>query len=117
MNSNKTAYFLASGSLVALIVLCVLWELYIAPLRAGGSLMALKALPLLLPLAGILRGKVYSYQWAVLLILFYFAEGVMRLFDSNLASQICAALQVIFSLVFFIFSIVFIRYSPKNVSK
>ena len=117
MNAQKRAYLLALGSLIALIILGVLWELFIAPLRLGGSLMALKVLPLLLPLPGILRGKVYSFQWATLLILFYFAEGVMRLFDQNLASQICAALQVIFSIVFFIYAIIFIRQTSKNMTK
>ena len=57
-----TSWFnrLASTSLVALLFLCLAWELWLAPLRAGGSMLALKALPLLLPLFGILRGKRYT---------------------------------------------------------
>jgi uncharacterized membrane protein len=50
----------AAGALAALIVLCLAWELWLAPLRPGGSLAALKALPLALPLGGILRGKRYT---------------------------------------------------------
>ena len=37
----------ASASLVALIVLCVAWEAWLAPLRPGGSWMILKVVPLL----------------------------------------------------------------------
>ena len=63
---------------IALIVLCLAWELWLAPLRPGGSLLALKALPLALPLSGILKGRRYTYQWSSMLILAYFAEGVTR---------------------------------------
>ena len=66
------------AALVALILLCLAWELWLAPLRPGGSLLALKALPLALPLGGILGGRRYTYQWSSMLILAYFAEGVMR---------------------------------------
>ena len=38
--------WLAVGSLLGLIVLSLVWELWAAPLRPGGSLLALKALPL-----------------------------------------------------------------------
>src|SRR3954469_17388546 len=73
----------AAVSLVALIALCLAWELWLAPLRPGGSLVALKALPLALPLAGIAGGKRYTYQWASLLILAYFAEGATRAWAEN----------------------------------
>ena len=75
---QKTLYLGACSSLLALIFLCLAWELWLAPLRPGGSWLALKALPLLLPLMGILHGRRYTYQWASMLILAYFAEGVMR---------------------------------------
>ena len=52
---------LASISLVGLIFLCIAWELWLAPLRPGGSMLVLKALPLLFPLFGILRGKRYTH--------------------------------------------------------
>ena len=68
----------ASVSLIALIILCLAWEFFIAPLRPGGSLLALKVLPLLLPLRGVLRGNLYTMQWAAMLILLYFMEGVVR---------------------------------------
>src|SRR5690606_6424300 len=67
-------------TLIALIVVCVLWEGVIAPLRPGGSWMMLKVLPLLLPLRGILRGNLYTYQWASMLSLIYVMEGAVRAF-------------------------------------
>lgn len=68
----------ASVSLIALIILCVVWELWLAPLRPGGSTMALKALPLLAPVFGILHGKRYTHQWLTLLSLLYVTEGLVR---------------------------------------
>lgn len=40
--------------------------------------MVLKALPLLMPLFGILHGKRYTHQWSTLLALLYVAEGLVR---------------------------------------
>ena len=91
----------ASGALVALIGLCLAWELWLAPLRPGGSLAALKALPLVLPLTGILRGRRYTYQWSSMLILAYFAEGVVRAWSERGLSQLLAASEIALSLAFF----------------
>ena len=91
----------ASAALVALIGLCLAWELWLAPLRPGGSLMALKALPLTLPLVGILGGRRYTYQWASLLILAYFAEGVTRAWAERGLSRSLALAEIALSLVFF----------------
>ena len=77
------------------------WELWLAPLRPGGSLAALKALPLSLPLAGIFSGKRYTYQWSSMLILAYFTEGVMRAWSEAGLSRSLALAEVALSLVFF----------------
>lgn len=91
----------AIACLVALIVLCVAWELWLAPLRPGGSLIALKALPLAFPLRGILDGRRYTYQWSSMLILAYFAEGVTRAWGERGASQLLAVAEIALSAAFF----------------
>ncbi len=102
---------LAAAALVALIVLALAWELWLAPLRPGGSLLALKALPLALPLGGILAGRRYTYQWSSMLILAYFAEGVTRAWaEAGLARQL-AALEVVLSLGFFAAAVSYARRS------
>ena len=100
---------LASGSLVLLIVLCIAWELVLAPLRPGGSWMVIKALPLFAPLAGTLRRNVYTMQWASMLVLMYFAEGVVRTWSERGMSQALAGLEIVFSTVFFFCAIFFLR--------
>lgn len=69
---------LATSSLFALIALCIVWELWLAPLRPGGSMLVLKSLPLLAPVFGLLRGQRYTHQWTSFLALAYFTEGVVR---------------------------------------
>ncbi len=100
---------LASGALVALIFLCLCWELWLAPLRAGGSSLAFKALPLLLPLFGVLRGKRYTYQWSSMLILAYFTEGVVRAWSERGAAQILALAEIMLSVAFFTTAIFYAR--------
>src|SRR6476661_7943864 len=68
----------AVGALLALIALGLAWELWLAPLRAGGSWWSLKVLPLALPLAGLLKNRLYTYRWVSLLVWPYFIEGVVR---------------------------------------
>jgi uncharacterized membrane protein len=100
---------LAASSLVALLLLCLAWELWLAPLRPGGSLLALKALPLALPLSGILRRKRYTYQWSSMLILAYFAEGVTRAWADKGLSQTLAFAEIALSLVFFVAAVSYAR--------
>ena len=99
----------AAAALLALIALCLAWELWLAPLRPGGSLIALKALPLALPLTGILEGKRYTYQWSSMLILAYFAEGVTRAWSDAGLSRTLAFLEVALSLAFFAAVVAFAR--------
>ena len=106
---TRVAHTIASTSLVALILLCVAWELWLAPLRTGGSALALKALPLLLPLFGVLRGKRYTYQWSSMLILAYFTEGVVRAWSERGAGQVLALAEIVLSLVFFTAAISYAR--------
>jgi len=105
----KAARIAAAGSLAALVLLCLAWELWLAPLRPGGSLMALKALPLALPLPGIVAGRRYTYQWAGMLILAYFAEGVVRAWGERGAGQALAATEILLSLVFFVAAVTYAR--------
>ena len=73
----------------ALIVLGFAWETVLAPLRPGGSLLALKVLPLVLVLPAFLRGRIRHYQLWSMLILVYLCEGVVRgMTDAGLSSTL-----------------------------
>ena len=109
----RTLNAIASASLIALIGLCLAWELWLAPQRAGGSWLVLKVLPLLVPLFGILRGKVYTYRWMTLFIVVYFVEGVVRAYsDKGLSAQL-AGIEIALTLVLFVSAILYVRHSRK----
>ena len=92
---------LASTSLIGLLFLCLAWELWLAPLRPGGSMLVLKALPLLLPLFGILRGKRYTHQWTSMLALAYVTEGLVRAVSDQGTSQALAVAEAILATLLF----------------
>lgn len=106
----------AGASLIALIFVCLAWEGRIAPLKPEGSLLILKALPLLLPLPGILHGKRYTYQWASMFILLYFTEGIVRAWSDKGASAQLAAIEMLLSLAFFTFAIFYARFTGLRAS-
>ncbi len=93
---------LAAGSLLGLIVLGLLWELWLAPIRPGGSLLALKVLPLCIPLAGILKNKLYTYRWVSLMVWLYFTEGVVRAWSDRPPSNWLAMIEVALCLSLFV---------------
>lgn len=110
----RSANLVASGSLIALIALCLAWELWLAPLRPGGSWLALKTLPLLLPLFGILRGKRYTHQWASLLIQAYLLEGVTRATSDSGLMQWLATLEVALAVSFFVAALTYARLTAPS---
>ena len=106
---------LAVASLLGLIVLGLAWELWLAPLRPGGSWLALKVLPLCLPLAGLLKNRMYTYRWLSLLLWLYFTEGVVRATSEPAPGAWLAALEVLLSLALFAACVMHIRLRLKAV--
>jgi uncharacterized membrane protein len=90
----------ASAILVALALLMVGWEGWIAPIRPGGSWLLLKALPPLLLLPKVWRGDVYTFKWAPLVMLLYFTEGVVRAWSEAGVSRLLASLEIGLSVAF-----------------
>lgn len=110
----KFLQYVASTGLIALIFLCLAWELWLAPIRPGGSSLAFKALPLLLPLMGILKGRRYTYQWAPMLVLAYFTEGVVRAWSDTGLSAALAGIEIALSTGFFFAAIYYAKLSAPS---
>ena len=106
-----------SASLIALIFLCLAWELWLAPLRPGGSMLALKAVPLLAPLFGVLRGKRYTHQWASMLVLLYMVEGIVRAMTETGAARFLGTLETLLALTFFACAIFYAKLSAKELRR
>jgi uncharacterized membrane protein len=105
---------LAGASLIALILLCLAWEGWLAPLKPGGSWLILKAVPLLLPLQGILHGRRYTYQWSAMFILLYFTEGVVRAWSDGAMSAALAMGEIALSLCFLVSAAIYARLTGGN---
>jgi uncharacterized membrane protein len=90
------------GSLLGLIVLGLAWELFLAPIRPGGSWLALKVLPLCIPLAGLLKNRMYTYRWVSLLVWLYFTEGAVRAYSDKAPGNYLAMIEVALCLSLFV---------------
>lgn len=91
--------------LFALTLLCLAWELWLAPLRPGGSMLVWKALPLAIALGYAKRGERRTFQWLPMLILFYFTEGVVRAWSETGMSRVLASIEIALSLWVYVGSI------------
>jgi uncharacterized membrane protein len=105
---QRIAWHVAVASWLALIALSLVWETWLAPLRPGGSWLALKALPLALALRGLLRGDPYTMQWALMLSLLYLLEGAVRVFEPAPVATL-ATIEIALALLFFVSAIVHLR--------
>lgn len=106
---------LAATSLIGLIALGLAWELWLAPLRPGGSWWALKVLPLCLPLAGILKNRMYTYRWVSLMVWLYFAEAAVRGWSDAWPSNALAMAQGLLCISLFTACGLHVRYRFKAV--
>lgn len=115
---RSSAWWLIAVAWTALVTLCIGWELWWAPLRPGGSWLAVKALPLLAAAPGLWRGRpfaggvggaqrgpggvLYTAQWLSLLVWFYLCEGVVRgLTDPGAVSRLLGWAETALSLLLF----------------
>lgn len=101
INFVRWSRWLAVTSLLGLILLCLSWELWLAPLRPGGTWMAIKALPLCLPLAGLLKNRMYTYRWVSLMVWLYFVEGATRAWSDRAPSSYLAIIELLLCLLLF----------------
>ncbi len=90
------------AALLALTALCLAWELWLAPLRPGGSWLALKALPLLLAVPGVLRYRMATYRTLALFVWLYFVEGVVRATSDRAPSAWYALAEAVLVVIVFV---------------
>ena len=110
-----------TGAVTSLVILCIwllAWEIVVAPLHPGGSLLALKALPLLLPLRGVIKRDLYTLQWSSMVILIYFVEGAVRSWSDRVElSRLMALGEVMLVCAYFVFALLYLRPYKKQAQK
>ena len=102
----------AVACVAALIALGLAWELWLAP--TGRGTLALKVLPLMLPLPGLLRNRMYTYRWLSLLVWLYFAEGVVRATSERGTGALLATLEIVLCLMLFAACAAHVRWRLRN---
>jgi len=110
----QSSRWIAVASLLTLIALGLAWELVLAPLRPGGSWLALKVVPLCIPIAGLLKNRMYTYRWVSLVIWLYFIEGVVRAWGDKAPGNWLALLEVLLCMVLFAACTLHIRLRQRD---
>lgn len=82
-----------------MVVLGVAWEAWLAPIRPGAWMLALKMLPLAISLPAIARGRRRAYQWWSMGILLYFTEAIVRATSDSGPSVPLAWAQTVLSIL------------------
>lgn len=98
---------LALGSLTALFLLCLAWELWLAP--TGRGTLAIKALPLGLALAGLLHYRLYTFRALAMFVWLYVLEGLVRATSEGGPGQWLAAAEVVLAVTLFVACTLHIR--------
>ncbi|NHZ44034.1 MULTISPECIES: DUF2069 domain-containing protein [Massilia] len=118
MQPPKYFHIGAIASLVILIAWLLAWETLVAPLRPGSWILALKVLPLLIPLGGVIKRDIYTLQWSSMVILLYFTEGVVRAWSDKLeVSRFMAMGEIVLVLVYFACALLYLRPYKKAAKK
>ena len=105
---------LAVGSLLALIALGLAWELWLAP--TGRGTLVLKVLPLAVPLAGLLKNRMYTYRWVSLMVWLYFIEGVVRASGDRGIGAVLAYIEIALCLLLFTACSLHVRWRLYSVA-
>lgn len=103
---------LAAASLVAMIVLGLAWELWLAP--TGGRTWAVKVLPLAFGIAGVLRFRMFTYRWLSLLVWLYVAEGASRAITEHGPAALLGWVQALLGLLLFTACAAHVRWRLKR---
>jgi uncharacterized membrane protein len=103
----RAARLVAVAATVALIVLGAAWELWLAP--TGSGTLAVKVLPLFVPLPGLVRMRLYTYRWLSLAVWLYAAEGAVRATSERGTSASLALVELALALVLFVACCVHVR--------
>ncbi|APB98856.1 DUF2069 domain-containing protein [Polynucleobacter asymbioticus] len=111
---SKNPYqLIATAAFVDVFILCVAWEWFLSPLRPGGSWLILKGIPLLFAIPGLWRGKIYTMQWASMLILLYITEGLVRILEPG-ANFWLALLETFLATTGFVCLLIYLKPIKKE---
>ena len=98
--------------MLGIVVLGLAWELWLAP--TGSGTWAVKVVPLLFCIAGLLRHRLYTFRWLSLLVWLYALEAMTRGIVETGLSQALALGQLALSLVLFAACAMYVRWRLRQ---
>jgi uncharacterized membrane protein len=108
----RRARDIALASVLGLVALGLAWELWLAP--TGSGTWAVKVVPLLFCIAGLLRHRLYTFRWLSLLVWLYALEAMTRGIVETGLSQALALGQLALSLVLFAACAMYVRWRLRQ---
>jgi uncharacterized membrane protein len=103
----RAARAIVLGATLALVVLGLAWELWLAP--TGARTLAVKVLPLGLAVPGLLRHRMATFRWLSLLVWLYVLEGLLRATTEHGPAVALAIGEVALAFVLFTAAAFYIR--------
>jgi len=113
--TSRFYYILALLGYFGLFFLLVLWTVYLAPptIFPTSVVLLFYVGPILIPMRGLLYGKLYTHAWLHFMALFYFTIGVM-VAAANVEERLYALIQVTLSIMMFIGSMMYVRVKARE---
>ena len=87
---------------ISMIIFGISWEIWLNPLRPGGSMLWAKVLPLMLALPGLYKARIYTFQWLSLLVWLYVCEALVRVYTTQKIEILLSVIWLLMSLSLFI---------------
>ena len=109
MPSTTILQRLDGSCFVALIVLGLAWELWLAPLRPGAWLLSLKVIPLALALPALHAGRVRVFQWWSMIVMIYLMEGLVRAASDHGLGALLGTIEASFAGIAFLAILAYVR--------
>jgi uncharacterized membrane protein len=98
---------------IVIIAFAMLCELWLAPLRPGGSWLVFKVLPLVVLVRGLWQGRLKSQQWLSLIILIYVAEGIVRGMSDAPSVRIWGWVSAGLTTIAFLYCLALVKYKRQ----
>lgn len=121
MNRIKVFRNTGLAGYLGVLILLPLWYFWLAPPVAphGQTMAIILIVPLLLPFAGMLRNKQYTYAWSGFLSMLYFMHGVGEAWTLRDTAKYgyesyYGWLEIILSLMWFVGSIFYVRLCKQK---
>tara|TARA_B110000008_G_C16849212_1_gene516077 strand:+ start:636 stop:1070 length:435 start_codon:yes stop_codon:yes gene_type:complete len=113
--TTKSFRYLALAGNLSLLLWVVAWQTTLSPHPhlSNVTLAIAWAIPLLLPLPGILAGKPYTHAWANFVLMLYFLHAFTILYVDG-GERLLAAVELLLTTLGFAGNILFTRFRAKE---